>query len=229
MVTRQCVICGKPFDCYPSANNVTCSRDCRRERQRRQLLKSPVVWSDEARRRQSARGQTPNLQQGTAAAQKSPLAGRYETHKDAKVWMLIDPDGNQIAVRNLLNWARDHTAEFGKPPGDRSAAQIAGGFRAIALTMAGKRGPGCKQRGATTYLGWTLKGPPQAPEYREIDKEVYNPMARYQITYTKGNAPLVAWADTLEAAQVKADQLRRVGYAVMVWEHTKAGARKADI
>ena len=54
-------------------------------------------------------------------------------------------------------------------------------------------------------------------------------MARYQITYTKGNAPLVAWADTLEAAQVKADQLRRVGYAVMVWEHTKAGARKADI
>ncbi len=54
-------------------------------------------------------------------------------------------------------------------------------------------------------------------------------MARYQITYTKGNAPLVAWADTPEAAQVKADQLRRVGYAVMVWEHTKAGARKADI
>lgn len=54
-------------------------------------------------------------------------------------------------------------------------------------------------------------------------------MARYQITYTKGNAPLVAWADTLEAAQAKADQLRRSGYTVDVWQHTTAGARKADI
>lgn len=163
MITRTCVICGKPFDCYPSDNRVTCSKDCRRERQRRVVLKHPVQWGPEARARASARGYTGNLKMGLAAVKASPKAGRFETNQEAKIWTLIDPVGGEIKVRNLLLWARKNTERFGKPPGDRSAKQIADGFKAIAQTMRGKRGASGKPRGAMTYFGWTLKCVPEEP------------------------------------------------------------------
>lgn len=163
MITRKCVICGKPFDCYPSEKRVTCSKDCRRERQRRIVTARPVQWSAKARERASARGQTENLKLGCAAAQRSPVAGRFETNQEAKIWTLVDPAGNEIVVRNLLLWARENTALFGKEPGDKSADQIAGGFRAIAQTLAGNRGAPGKRRGALTYFGWTLKKLPEEP------------------------------------------------------------------
>lgn len=167
MITRKCVICGKPFSCYPSDNKVTCSPECRRERQRRVRMGDHRPWSDAAKARLSTRGQPQNLQLGTAAAQRSPVAGRYETNQEAKVWILISPTGEEIIVRNLLLWARAHTDLFGKPPGDKSAGQIAAGFRAIASTLTGKRRPGSRGRPAYTYFGWTLKGPPVHPEQQK--------------------------------------------------------------
>lgn len=163
MITRKCVVCGKPFECYPSDNTVTCSKDCRRERQRRITLGRHVQWGEAARARASARGQTENLKMGIEAVKKSPIAGRFETNKEAKIWILIDPSGNEIIVRNLLLWAREHTELFDKPPGDKSAAQIASGFKAIAQTLDGKRGAPGKPRGALSYFGWTLKGPSEKP------------------------------------------------------------------
>lgn len=163
MITRKCVICGKPFDCYPSDNTVTCSKDCRRERQRRIVSQRPVQWGEEARARASARGQTENLMLGTEAAKKSPKSGRFETHHAAKSWVLVDPIGQEIVVRNLQMWARENTARFGKPPGDKSAKQISAGFKAIAQTIRGLRGAPGKTRGATTYFGWTLKSIPEEP------------------------------------------------------------------
>lgn len=163
MITRQCVICGKAFACYPSDNKVTCSNACRRERQRRITTASPVRWSAEARRRASQKGKTGNLLLGAEAAKRSPVAGRYETNQEAKVWTLVDPTGREIVVRNLLLWARDNTALFSKPPGDKSAQQIACGFRAIAQTLKGNRGAPGTRRGALTYFGWTLAGLPQEP------------------------------------------------------------------
>lgn len=163
MITRQCVICGKSFDCYPSDNKVTCSKDCRRERQRRLVKASPVKWGPEARERASRKGQTANLSLGTAAAQASPLAGRYETNQEAKTWILVSPAGEEIVVKNLLLWARENTALFGKPAGDKSAEQISKGFGAIAQTLKGNRSVPGKPRGAMTYFGWTLKAPPNKP------------------------------------------------------------------
>lgn len=163
MISRKCVICGKPFDCYPSDNRVTCSKDCRRERQRQIARQRPAQWGQEARSRASARGQTENLKLGTEASKKSPKSGRFETNQEAKVWTLIDPAGNEIVVRNLLLWARGNTDRFGKPPGDKSAKQIAAGIKAIAQTLAGKRGVPGKPRGALTYFGWTLKKLPEEP------------------------------------------------------------------
>lgn len=163
MITRKCVICGKEFECYPSDKKVTCSNECRRERQRRLVSKKPVKWSEDAKRRLSERGQTENLKLGTDAAKESPIAGRFETNREAKIWTLIDPSGKEIHVRNLLMWARENTGLFGKPPGDKSAEQISCGFRAIAQTLTGTRGIPGKQRGALSYFGWTLKSPPEEP------------------------------------------------------------------
>lgn len=163
MITRKCVICRKPFDCYPSDNRVTCSKDCSRERQRRIVTARPVQWGPEARAKASARGQTENLKLGLAAAQASPKSGRFETNQEAKIWTLIDPCGREHVVRNLLMWARENSELFEKPPGDKSARQIASGFRAIAQTLGGNRGVPGKPRGALAYFGWTLKKLPEEP------------------------------------------------------------------
>lgn len=164
MIERKCIICGKPFLCYPSDNRVTCSKGCSRERQRRIITASPVRWSAEARRRTSQRGQTDNLRLGTEAAKRSPISGRGETNQEAKIWILISPSGEEITVRNLLLWARENAELFEKPPGDKSAIQIENGFKAIAQTMKGNRGVPGKQRGAMSYLGWRLKEIPKTPE-----------------------------------------------------------------
>lgn len=167
MITRKCVVCGKAFDCYPSDNRVTCSMDCRRERQRRVRTGDHRTWSQDAKSRLSSKGKTQNLQLGTAAAMRSPIAGRHETNQASKLWVLVTPSGEEIPVRNLRLWAREHTDLFGKPPGDRSADQIAAGFRAIAATLSGKRPPGSRGRPAYTYFGWSLKGPPDTPSTKK--------------------------------------------------------------
>lgn len=53
-------------------------------------------------------------------------------------------------------------------------------------------------------------------------------MKRYQICYVK-NTPLIAWENTLEAAEAKAKKLRESGYQVSVWEHTKTRHQPTDI
>lgn len=159
MIQRKCVICGSLFSCYPSDNKVTCSNACCRERQRRLVKQKPVRWSDAAKARLSQKGQTDNLLKGAEAVKRSPIAGRGETNHEAKIWVLISPDGREITVRNLRHWARSNTELFGKPPGDKSAYQISCGFSAIAQTLKGNRGP----NGPMTYFGWSLKDLPVPP------------------------------------------------------------------
>jgi hypothetical protein len=137
----------------------------------KQIAKGEIgaPWSEEQRARanqnENVIGQRKNNQKAaTKAAKLSPVAGRFETNRNAKVWTLISPEGVEHRAQNLMLWARDHTDLFGKPPGDNSAIQIANGFKAIAQTMRGKRGPGKKQRGATSYFDWTLKCLPEEQE-----------------------------------------------------------------
>lgn len=169
---RKCVICGKPFRCSPSDNYVTCSKECQSVRAGRALRtrveQGDHIYSWTPERRTTARENPAVAAQrkaaqvlGTQAAQKSPVAGRFETNQNAKVWTLVSPEGKIYQVRNLLLWAREHTDLFDKPPGDRSAQQIRAGFAAIAQTMRGGRGPEKRQRGSMSYLGWTLKELPK--------------------------------------------------------------------
>lgn len=156
---RVCPICRKLFPAPPSSNAVTCSKECSAAWKSKTHKGITNLWTEESRARKRAEGLTENLKMGTPAAMASPIAGRFETNQEAKVWHLVDPTGNEVVVRNLLLWARDNAERFGKPEGDRSASQIAGGFRQIAQTLRGKR-----KTPAMTYFGWTLKGLPEDPQ-----------------------------------------------------------------
>jgi hypothetical protein len=166
---RTCIICGKSFRCSPSDNYTACSKECQSIRARNAINKRiangeiDTPWTEERRVRANQsenviRQRKDSQKAGTEAAKLSPVAGRFETNQNAKVWTLISPGGVEYRVQNLLLWARDHTDLFEKPKGDRSADQISHGFAAIAQTMRGKRKPG---RGAMSYFGWTLKCPPE--------------------------------------------------------------------
>lgn len=156
---RVCPICGKLYPDPPSIRNITCSKECASAWRAYTHKTVKNTWNEEAREKKREEGQTDNLKLGTLAAQKSPIAGRFETNQEAKVWVLVAPDGEEITVRNLRLWARKNTHLFDKPPGDRSAIQIAAGFQAIASTIRGVR-----KTPAMYYFGWTLKGPPKTPE-----------------------------------------------------------------
>lgn len=159
---KVCPVCRKLFPSPESDKTVTCSKECSAEWKRRTHEGVSNQWREESREKKRGQGQTDNLKLGTPAAMASPVAGRFETNQEAKIWTLVDPSGNEIVVRNLLMWARENTDKFGKPEGDKSAMQIAGGFRAIALTLRGKR-----KAASMTYYGWTLKDLPREPEESE--------------------------------------------------------------
>lgn len=51
----------------------------------------------------------------------------------------------------------------------------------------------------------------------------------YQIVYMKRGFPFTTWANSAERAHQLAEQLRRVGYSVDVWQRTADGSRKTDL
>ena len=105
---KVCVICAWEFSVRgPSDKKSTCGPACRSERARRHASKGRP-WSDDARARLAAKGETPNLRLGTEAAKRSPVAGRFETNQEAKVWRLVSPEGKRYVVTNLLKWLRDN-------------------------------------------------------------------------------------------------------------------------
>lgn len=152
---KVCPICRKLFPSPASDKTVTCSKECSSEWKSRTHDGVSNKWSEESKAKKRELGQTDNLKLGTPAAMSSPIAGRFETNQEAKIWNLVDPSGNEIVVRNLTLWARENTERFGKPEGDRSAKQIVHGFYAIAETLRGTR-----KTSAMTCFGWTLKGLP---------------------------------------------------------------------
>lgn len=156
---KVCPICRKLFPSPESDKTVTCSKECSYEWKSRTHDGVSNKWSEESKAKKRELGQTDNLKLGTPAAMSSPIAGRFETNQEAKIWNLVDPSGNEIVVRNLTMWARENTERFGKPEGGKSAKQIVHGFYAIAETLRGTR-----KTPAMTYFGWTLKGLPIEPE-----------------------------------------------------------------
>ncbi len=129
--TKECVICDSPFPSPPSSDRITCSRSC----------------STENRRRLAAEGKSDKgLEKAHKALPDNPLTGRFETHVNAKEWVIQAPDGKIYKCRNLKNWLREHSDLL-----DGTVNQAWDGLSKIKYSMQGKR-----KRNAIQWKGWRL-------------------------------------------------------------------------
>lgn len=151
MAERRCTVCGGTFVGPPSDKTVTCSKACSSVHRSRVHVGKRNAWSDTSRARQAA-ARTGNLAGGTPAARRSPRAGPFETNINAKVWVVIAPDGTEHHARNLRLWCEQH-AELFRPWPWTSAY---GGLRLVGAWLAGKT-----PRQVSQWRGWTLKDVPR--------------------------------------------------------------------
>ena len=159
---RTCIICGKEFFVYPSQNNVTCGKECRKEYARRRQTGRRYSDDSKEKMRTIARGRDMSEVQsaGTAAAKESPKSGRFETNVNAKEWHLVSPEGREFRFRSLACWLRENCREhFGCEPYAREFYNVYSGLRNAKRSMLGGnyRTP--------TYKGWKV-----IPTEEDFDK-----------------------------------------------------------
>lgn len=155
MITRHCVICGAPFDVYPSDPARTCSPSCRSVLKSRSQTGRKHPWSESSKQRLRGRPKPAQLALGHAAAMALPDSQRGSGHRDCKVWRLRSPEGHDYTAVGLLPWARENAWRFGETDED-GAARIAAGIRQLAQSMRGKT-----PRPVGSYKGWTLLSLPE--------------------------------------------------------------------
>ena len=122
------------------------------------------MCTEEQKRRQSQvmrdKGLTEQLKQALKIANAMPESQRGPQNRNSKVWTLIDPDGNEVIVINLLDWARKNAHLFdavhSAEEREHVATNIKSGFVQISRCMQGKR-----KRPAYSYKGWGLAKPPE--------------------------------------------------------------------
>ena len=171
-ITKPCVICGRLFDSYRSDNRVTCSDACRRLRAAKSAHEKPRKWGEDAKRRRAessdVKAQIADLQpRAVQAALAIPEGHRGPQNRESKIWVLVDPSGNQVPCTNLLDWARNNYWLFEpqtpKDERDLAAGRISRGFQKIAACMRGS--PSCK-RSVYHYKDWGLLSLPITPAHR---------------------------------------------------------------
>ena len=171
-ITKTCVICGKPFDSYRSDNRVTCSDACRRLRAAKSSHDKPRKWGEDAKRRRAKdpdiKARMDELQpRALQAALAKPEGQRGPQNRGSKIWVLVDPSGNQVPCTNLLDWARNNYRLFEpqtpEEERDDAANRIARGFQKIASCMRGN--PSCKGS-VYHYKDWGLLSLPITPAHR---------------------------------------------------------------
>lgn len=119
--------------------------------------------TEETRKKISEKAKSPerlpqqqeSAKKATAAAQKSPLSGRFETNINAKEWVIMDPTGKTYKCTNLRNWIRNNIELFtdieNAADDPKIVDRIYHGFStAKRNTIAGKSG--------TTWYGWSVIG-----------------------------------------------------------------------
>ena len=150
---RKCVICGKMFECPPSGNNATCSKECSRKYASVRLMGHRVT--DETREKISEKAKGRDMAElqkvATEAAKKSPNSGRFETNVNAIDWHLVSPDGKDYYFHSLRNWLRENGKElFGIEPDTKEFNNTASGLNNAKRAMMGG------SYNCTTYKGWRV-------------------------------------------------------------------------
>ncbi len=144
---KSCIVCGDEFKCSPSDKKITCgAAACVAERRRLSHVGKRNAWSDESRWELAAKGKTANLQKGTAAARVSPIAGPFETNRNALTWTLEAPDGQRYTVRNLNLWLKNNA-----PLLDGTPEQARAGIMQMKRSVEGKT-----KRAVSQWKGWRL-------------------------------------------------------------------------
>lgn len=158
MITRHCIICGAPFDVYPSDPARTCSPACRSALKSRSQTGRKHPWCEASKQRLRDKPKPEQLALGHAAAMALPDSQRGSGHRSCKVWHLRSPDGQDHTFTGLLPWARENAWRFGETD-EAGALRIAAGIRQLAQSMRGKT-----PRPVGSYKGWTLLGLPTGRE-----------------------------------------------------------------
>lgn len=128
---KTCVVCGEKFADSLSNPTVTCSPECSSENRRR--LHASGTYNDATKAMIEVR-------------LNHPLLGQYETHINAKTWVIQAPDGNVYRCRNLKLWLREHEEMI-----DGTVQQAWDGITKIKYSMQGKRKDKSHQ-----WKGWRL-------------------------------------------------------------------------
>ncbi|MFB5269321.1 hypothetical protein ACE41H_21400 [Paenibacillus enshidis] len=76
----------------------------------------------------------------------NPIMGRFETHVNAKEWVIKSPDGEVFRCRNLMNWLREHEDLL-----DGTVKNAFTGLCAIKRSMSG-----ASKRNNRVWKGWTV-------------------------------------------------------------------------
>lgn len=158
MAEKHCTVCGAKFHAPPSSKTVTCSKGCSSKHRSRAHRGVRNRWSDEARARLSARGQTANLRKGTDAARRAEKSGPYETNVSARDWIITSPTGEIYTARNLRLWCEMHSHLFDPHPWRHAYAGLK---QAVAYLR------GSTARRVGSYKGWrvTQPGLPEAGQH----------------------------------------------------------------
>ena len=100
-------------------------------------------WSAAARARRAAQPKPPQLELGTASAQAAAHANP-ELHREAKDWIVRDPEHRMHRVRNLRRWLHNRL-------GPEQGQRIYNGLRQVRRSIRGKT-----KRAVGSAHGWTL-------------------------------------------------------------------------
>ena len=162
---KHCIICGAEFSAPPSSKKITCSPACSKAQKRISHTGKHNTWPAKSRLNQSAtmreKGFTDQAKQALKTAMTLPESQRGQQHRSAKIWTLIDPDGAEHTIVNLLDWSRRnaHLFDVVRTDADRErvAANIRSGFEHIARSIQGRM-----EHPVYRYKGWGLAKPPES-------------------------------------------------------------------
>ncbi len=162
-IRKVCVICGKPFEVYPSnAKQECCSSKCGAALRTLHGKRKISGWSKESREAfkhspAAIAHMTSIVPKMLKVREQMPQYSKGPQNHFSLIWDLIDPDGNHHIVTNLKDWGRTNYKRFYPDRDDAEACAqlIASGFGAIASTLRGKRKIPIK-----SFKKWRLDGLP---------------------------------------------------------------------